>query len=59
MQVDDYDLSSLKVIMSGAAPLGGDVQVACGQRLNCFVKQVLLFHVFCLSNEISTKNLRK
>ena len=37
--VDQYDLSSLKYVMSGAAPLGGDVEVACGQRLKCLVIQ--------------------
>mmetsp|Transcript_9055 Transcript_9055/g.13613 ORF Transcript_9055/g.13613 Transcript_9055/m.13613 type:complete len:564 (+) Transcript_9055:70-1761(+) len=37
--VDKYDLSSLKAILSGAAPLGGDVQEACATRLNCVVKQ--------------------
>lgn len=37
--VDKYDLSSLKVLMSGAAPLGADVQAACSQRLKCLVKQ--------------------
>lgn len=37
--VDSYDLSSLKTIISGAAPLGGDVQEACSKRLNCIVKQ--------------------
>jgi len=37
--VDNYDLSSLKVILSGAAPLGADLTAACSQRLNCVVKQ--------------------
>ena len=37
--VDSYDLSSLKTIFSGAAPLGGDVASACAQRLNCEVCQ--------------------
>jgi acyl-CoA synthetase (AMP-forming)/AMP-acid ligase II len=37
--VDSFDLSSLKTIISGAAPLGGDVQEACAKRLNCIVKQ--------------------
>ncbi len=37
--VDSYDLTSLKAIISGAAPLGGDVQEACAKRLNCIVKQ--------------------
>lgn len=37
--VDRYDLSSLECLMSGAAPLGVDVQVACAKRLKCIVKQ--------------------
>lgn len=37
--VDKFDLSSVKVLMSGAAPLGAEVQMACGTRLNCLVKQ--------------------
>ncbi len=37
--VDSYDLSSLKVIMSGAAPLGEAVARACAERLGCLVMQ--------------------
>ena len=37
--VDKFDLSSLTGIMSGAAPLGGEIQKACAVRLNCVVKQ--------------------
>eukprot|EP01039_Chlorochromonas_danica_P009935 gene9935-10985_t len=37
--IDRYDLSSVKCLMSGAAPLGEDVQVAAAKRLNCLVKQ--------------------
>lgn len=37
--VDKYDLSSLNLVMSGAAPLGKDVAEACGRRLNCVIKQ--------------------
>ena len=37
--VDKYDLSSIKCILSGAAPLGADVQNECSKRLNCLVKQ--------------------
>ncbi len=37
--VDRYDLSSIKYIMSGAAPLGGDVERACSERLHCTVLQ--------------------
>jgi acyl-CoA synthetase (AMP-forming)/AMP-acid ligase II len=37
--VDDYDLSSLRVILSAAAPLGKDLQEAVAQRLHCLVIQ--------------------
>lgn len=37
--VDKYDLSSLKCVLSGAAPLGADVQNECARRLNVLVKQ--------------------
>jgi acyl-CoA synthetase (AMP-forming)/AMP-acid ligase II len=37
--VDDYDLTSLRWIMSGAAPLGKDVAAAASDRLGCLVVQ--------------------
>lgn len=37
--VDKYDLSSLEVIMSGAAPLDADLSAAAGGRLNTVVMQ--------------------
>jgi acyl-CoA synthetase (AMP-forming)/AMP-acid ligase II len=37
--VGNYDLSSLRVISSGAAPLGPDLARACAARLGCRVKQ--------------------
>ena len=37
--VDKYDLSKLRQITSGAAPLSAEVARACGQRLNCIVTQ--------------------
>jgi len=37
--VDQFDLSSLQLIFSGAAPLGREVQEAVEQRLNCRVVQ--------------------
>jgi acyl-CoA synthetase (AMP-forming)/AMP-acid ligase II len=37
--VDDYDLSSLRLLTSAAAPLGADLARACAQRLGCRVKQ--------------------
>jgi acyl-CoA synthetase (AMP-forming)/AMP-acid ligase II len=38
-QVDNYDLSSMKTIFSGAAPLGPDLTQACMSRLNCRIRQ--------------------
>ena len=37
--VDDYDLSSVKQIFSGAAPLGGELAEAAAERLDCSVAQ--------------------
>ncbi|HEV2765284.1 MAG TPA: AMP-binding protein [Pyrinomonadaceae bacterium] len=37
--VDSYDLSKLKIVFSGAAPLGGETTRALAERLGCFVKQ--------------------
>jgi acyl-CoA synthetase (AMP-forming)/AMP-acid ligase II len=37
--VDGYDLSKLRTIMSGAAPLGPELQRACAERLGCEVLQ--------------------
>jgi len=37
--VGDYDISSLKFINSGAAPLGEDLAAACAARTRCVVKQ--------------------
>jgi len=37
--VDDYDLSTLRLITSAAAPLGADLARACARRLGCRVKQ--------------------
>lgn len=37
--VDNYDLSSVKQIFSGAAPLGGELAEAAAQRLGCTVAQ--------------------
>jgi acyl-CoA synthetase (AMP-forming)/AMP-acid ligase II len=37
--VDRYDLSKLKLIMSGAAPLGEKLTAACCERLKCVIKQ--------------------
>ncbi len=37
--VDDYDLSSIKQIFSGAAPLGADLAAAAAARVGCEVVQ--------------------
>lgn len=37
--VDDYDLSSLRIITCGAAPLGAELARSCADRLGCRVKQ--------------------
>lgn len=37
--VEQYDLSSLQAVFSGAAPLGDEVAAACAARLGCVVKQ--------------------
>jgi acyl-CoA synthetase (AMP-forming)/AMP-acid ligase II len=33
--VDDFDLSSLEFMHSGAAPLSAELELACGERLGC------------------------
>ncbi len=37
--IDKFDLSSLKACLSGAAPLGREIQTECARRLKCVVKQ--------------------
>jgi acyl-CoA synthetase (AMP-forming)/AMP-acid ligase II len=37
--IDGFDLSSLEMILSGAAPLGADLAEACAARLGCLVGQ--------------------
>jgi acyl-CoA synthetase (AMP-forming)/AMP-acid ligase II len=37
--VDRYDLSRLRAILSGGAPLGAETAIACRDRLGCVVKQ--------------------
>ncbi|MFI5310727.1 MAG: AMP-binding protein, partial [Gemmatimonadales bacterium] len=37
--VDKFDVSSLVTVMSGAAPMGRELESACAMRLGCFVKQ--------------------
>ena len=38
-QVDNYDLSSLRMIFSGAAPLGADLSRECMDRIKCGIRQ--------------------
>jgi hypothetical protein len=37
--VDQFDLSSLRFMLSGAAPLSAELEVACGNRLGCRMEQ--------------------
>jgi len=37
--VDRFDLSALRFVNSGAAPLGAELEEACGKRLDCMVGQ--------------------
>jgi acyl-CoA synthetase (AMP-forming)/AMP-acid ligase II len=37
--IDNYDLSSLKMIFSGAAPLGPELTRGCIERIGCSVRQ--------------------
>jgi len=37
--VDEFDLSSLEVLNSGAAPLSAELEAACGRRLGCEMQQ--------------------
>ncbi len=37
--VDNYDLSALRWILSGAAPLSAELAIECGERLGCEVVQ--------------------
>jgi 4-coumarate--CoA ligase len=37
--VDAFDLSALELVLSGAAPLGPDLEAACASRLGCEVVQ--------------------
>ncbi|MGO9496675.1 MAG: 4-coumarate--CoA ligase family protein [Solirubrobacteraceae bacterium] len=38
-RVDEFDLSSLQFVLSGAAPLSAELEVACGTRLGCRMEQ--------------------
>lgn len=37
--VDKYDTSSIRLISSGAAPLGAEIEEACAERLGCQIYQ--------------------
>jgi acyl-CoA synthetase (AMP-forming)/AMP-acid ligase II len=38
-RVEEFDLSSLQFVLSGAAPLSAELEVACGERLGCRMEQ--------------------
>ena len=44
--VDKYDLSSLRLVMSGAAPLGRELEIELSKRIGTNVTQVFSFHLF-------------
>jgi acyl-CoA synthetase (AMP-forming)/AMP-acid ligase II len=37
--VDQFDLSALKFVTSGAAPMGAELEASCAARIGCMVKQ--------------------
>jgi acyl-CoA synthetase (AMP-forming)/AMP-acid ligase II len=37
--VDQFDLSALKFVTSGAAPMGAELETSCAARIGCMVKQ--------------------
>jgi acyl-CoA synthetase (AMP-forming)/AMP-acid ligase II len=37
--VDQFDLSHLKFVTSGAAPMGAELEASCAARIGCMVKQ--------------------
>ena len=37
--VDQFDVSSLQFMLSGAAPLSAELEIACGKRLGCRMQQ--------------------
>jgi acyl-CoA synthetase (AMP-forming)/AMP-acid ligase II len=37
--VDQFDVSSLQFMLSGAAPLSAELEIACGERLGCRMQQ--------------------
>jgi acyl-CoA synthetase (AMP-forming)/AMP-acid ligase II len=50
--VADYDTSSLRLIVSGAAPLGADLARSCAQRLGCRVIQAYGMTEFGMSHTV-------
>jgi len=48
--VSEYDISSLRVLSSGAAPLGADLASACAQHLGCTVNQAYGMTEFGMSH---------
>eukprot|EP00605_Chrysophyceae_sp_TOSAG23-4_P002217 GSChrysophyteH1.ASY1.ANO1.2460.1 assembled CDS len=57
--VDDYKLDSLETLMSGAAPLGGEIQELASLRLNCLVKQAWGMTELSPAGDITEANLAK
>jgi acyl-CoA synthetase (AMP-forming)/AMP-acid ligase II len=50
--VADYDTSSLRLICSGAAPLGGELARSCARRLDCKVTQAYGMTEFGMSHTV-------
>src|SRR5438105_767656 len=57
--VDDYDLSSLKMIFSGAAPLGAELTRECAARLGCDIVQGYGMTETSPCTHVSTPELNK
>jgi acyl-CoA synthetase (AMP-forming)/AMP-acid ligase II len=49
-EVGEYDISSLRLITSGAAPLGAELARACARRLGCKVSQAYGMTEFGMSH---------
>ncbi|WP_442949627.1 AMP-binding protein [Nostoc sp.] len=54
-----YDLSSLKIITSAAAPLDNELTLECEQRLNCVVKQAYGLTETSPMTHINLTNVKK
>ncbi|MEV4418058.1 AMP-binding protein [Catellatospora sp. NPDC049609] len=56
--VDDYELPALDVVVSGAAPLDGNLAQACAARLGCRVQQGYGMTEMCVSHLQPYEDLR-